>query len=512
MNIFEQYGIKEVADVLISSIHRKEDGSGDVYYLPALYLDTLKVSTTEQTADNTWAQGGFGNSRLVSWDYNKAINLTLEDALCSPASLGLCWGGILSSEWKNGQVNIKSGFQDMSCGTERIVRFVKEFYPRNDTINAVVSNLLPRDGQEDIFLDQHGDPVYLERSSILDGVNIKGFGYVSGKPYKWNLEIETSVKSIAVVPDRFFSIYGKSYPIKRRQTVGINQPSELFKYEIVYLRGYDKYDDEQPQAKIIYHSQNEGRPKDDACAAKTNEDAALKMLDDYVGYPYLKLRVCLDGYVRAYLGTPDVDWDLTRQIEDDHATPDINWVEIPQINTEQFRGIDLWLRFDSINALSYYLITKYENNIFDIGPKDIKGGLENRPPLTYYKVTGIPQVNGLLNANVTLTLKEGATYKRREVDTSTTPITYGEWETVTVETEGAIANLKIDVPADRNNYEILSPTSANSAVLEFINTNPTRPYTNPIADPETPGYDYDFSTVTEYDVTGSVAIAGATFT
>ena len=400
----------------------------------------------------------------------------------------------------------------MSCGTERIVRFVKEFYPRNDTINAVVSNLLPRDGQEDIFLDQHGDPVYLERSSILDGVNIKGFGYVSGKPYKWNLEIETSVKSIAVVPDRFFSIYGKSYPIKRRQTVGINQPSELFKYEIVYLRGYDKYDDEQPQAKIIYHSQNEGRPKDDACAAKTNEDAALKMLDDYVGYPYLKLRVCLDGSVRAYLGTPDVDWDLTRQIEDDHATPDINWVEIPQINTEQFRGIDLWLRFDSINALSYYLITKYENNIFDIGPKDIKGGLENRPPLTYYKVTGIPQVNGLLNANVTLTLKEGATYKRREVDTSTTPITYGEWETVTVETEGAIANLKIDVPADRNNYEILSPTSANSAVLEFINTNPTRPYTNPIADPETPGYDYDFSTVTEYDVTGSVAIAGATFT
>ena len=78
-------------------------------------------------------------------------------------------------------------------------------------------------------------------------------GYVDSKPYKWHLEIETAVKSIAVVPDRFFSVYGKSYPIKRMQTVGINQPSEAFKYEIIYLRGYDQYTDESPCARIIYH-------------------------------------------------------------------------------------------------------------------------------------------------------------------------------------------------------------------------------------------------------------------
>ena len=43
MNIFDQYGIKEVADVTLYSIHKKQDGSGDVYYVPALYLDTLKI-------------------------------------------------------------------------------------------------------------------------------------------------------------------------------------------------------------------------------------------------------------------------------------------------------------------------------------------------------------------------------------------------------------------------------------------------------------------------------------
>ena len=259
---------------------------------------------------------------------------------------------------------------------ERISRMEKAFYPRNDTVNAVISNLLPRDATEDILPDQHGDPVYLQRSSILDGVNVKGFGYVDGKPYKWNLEIETAVKSIAMVPDRFYSIYGKSYPIKRRQTVGINQPSELFKYEIIYLRGYDEYSDEPPVAKIIYHAQAEGKPVYDNCAATTEDAVALKMLDDYETYPYLKLRMCLDGSVRAYLGTYNVDWDLERPLESDHAAKDVEWTEIPQINTDQFRHMDLWVRFDSINALSYYLITKYEDNIFDIGPKEIEGGIE----------------------------------------------------------------------------------------------------------------------------------------
>lgn len=37
----------------------------------------------------------------------------------------------------------------------------------------------------------------------------------------------------------------------------------------------------------------------------------------------------------------------------------------------QFEGIDLWLRFESINALSYYLLTKYENDIYNIAPKNI---------------------------------------------------------------------------------------------------------------------------------------------
>lgn len=375
VNLFDQYGIKEVADVTIYSIHKKQDSSGELYYVPALYLDTLKITTTEKTAENTWAQGGLGNSRLVGWDYGKTINLTLEDALCTPASLGLCWGGILGSDWKDAQINHSYGIKDLTnCGTERISRMEKAFYPRNDSVNGVISNLLPRDGKEDVFLDQGGDPVYLQRSSVLDGTDVRGFGYVKTHPYKWRLEIETAVKSVAVVPDRFFSIYGKSYPIKRQQTVGINQPSESFKYEIIYLRGYDKYDDEKPQARIIYHKQMEDNIIHEYTCEEDKE--ALKLLDDFDGYPYLKIRVCYDGSIKAFLGSRNVDWDQERQINDTAASPDTAWVEIPQIDTSQFYGIEMWLRFESINALSYYLITKYEENIFAIGPKVIQSPLQ----------------------------------------------------------------------------------------------------------------------------------------
>lgn len=82
-NLLEQYGIKEVADVTIYDI-----ASGD----PVLFLDTLKVSTIEQTAEQTEARGGKGNPPLIIWDYGKEITVTLEDALFSPASMAIMFG------------------------------------------------------------------------------------------------------------------------------------------------------------------------------------------------------------------------------------------------------------------------------------------------------------------------------------------------------------------------------------------------------------------------------------
>lgn len=58
-----------------------------------MYFDTLKVSTVEQASEQTTARGGLGNPELIAWDYGKEITVTLEDALFTPASQSLMWGG-----------------------------------------------------------------------------------------------------------------------------------------------------------------------------------------------------------------------------------------------------------------------------------------------------------------------------------------------------------------------------------------------------------------------------------
>lgn len=85
--ILDRYGIKEVADVTFYEI--KDDGTMGA---PVLFLDTLKVSTIEQTAEQVEAKGGKGNVPLVVWDFGKEINLTLEDALFSAKSMAIMFG------------------------------------------------------------------------------------------------------------------------------------------------------------------------------------------------------------------------------------------------------------------------------------------------------------------------------------------------------------------------------------------------------------------------------------
>lgn len=110
IDILARYGIKEVADVTFYKIDK--DGNPAA---PVLYLDTLKVSTIEQTAENTSARGGKGNPELIMWDYGKEITVTLEDALFSAKSMAMMYGVDMDSEdfdkedkvmktWKKSQI------------------------------------------------------------------------------------------------------------------------------------------------------------------------------------------------------------------------------------------------------------------------------------------------------------------------------------------------------------------------------------------------------------------------
>ena len=136
MNLFQKYGIKEVADVVFYSITTVGD---EEFYTPVLFLDTLKVSTLEKTAEKVVATGGKGNKKLITWNFGKEVTLNLEDALFSPASMSMIWGGKLNSK--------------LSDYTSTIVKgnLANKYYDNNYSIKAYPSPALTENEWEIVF-------------------------------------------------------------------------------------------------------------------------------------------------------------------------------------------------------------------------------------------------------------------------------------------------------------------------------------------------------------------------
>jgi hypothetical protein len=79
----KRYGLKEVANVIFFDISTNK---------PAIFFDTLKVSTIENESESAEARGGQGNSKLMSWDFGRTATLTMQDALLSDVSLAMLAG------------------------------------------------------------------------------------------------------------------------------------------------------------------------------------------------------------------------------------------------------------------------------------------------------------------------------------------------------------------------------------------------------------------------------------
>lgn len=88
MSILKRFGVKEVCNGTFYRINA--DGTAGA---PALFLDSLKMTTVETTGEQTDARGGYGNPKLITWDYNKDITVNIEDALFTTKSLNLALGG-----------------------------------------------------------------------------------------------------------------------------------------------------------------------------------------------------------------------------------------------------------------------------------------------------------------------------------------------------------------------------------------------------------------------------------
>lgn len=120
-SILDRYGIKEVADVTFYKIG--PDGNPAE---PVLFLDTLKVSTIEQTAETVDARGGKGNPKLITWDYGKEITLNLEDALFSPKSMAIMMGDGNVTQG-NGEYIRKTAVARLGAASEGKIKLLNDY-------------------------------------------------------------------------------------------------------------------------------------------------------------------------------------------------------------------------------------------------------------------------------------------------------------------------------------------------------------------------------------------------
>lgn len=88
-----KFGIRECVDVVLRARGTQHIGN-KVFYKnePVIYFDSVKTSTLEGTGTTVYAQGGRGNTRLLSWDGERTITFTMEDALISPIGLSILTG------------------------------------------------------------------------------------------------------------------------------------------------------------------------------------------------------------------------------------------------------------------------------------------------------------------------------------------------------------------------------------------------------------------------------------
>jgi len=94
-----KFGIAEVMDVIYYNL---ETGK------PELFLDSLKMSNMENTAEQRHARGGRGNPILITWDYDREANFEIQDALLSPRMLEVLTGNKM--ETGEDQVHIREEF------------------------------------------------------------------------------------------------------------------------------------------------------------------------------------------------------------------------------------------------------------------------------------------------------------------------------------------------------------------------------------------------------------------
>lgn len=167
---------------------------------PVLYIDSAKTSTLEGAATTVYAQGGKGNPRLISWEGEKTLTFTVEDALLSEAGLAILSGaGLLNAKAGNPiyvhqtmVAVVENGTIDLTKELEKIGKIqgncpVFVMTMKDGSLVEKLSGLETEDykitgitghDDEQVFVDFYVEKVSGVTELTIDANNFAGYYYV----------------------------------------------------------------------------------------------------------------------------------------------------------------------------------------------------------------------------------------------------------------------------------------------------------------------------------------------
>ena len=160
-----KFGVRECANIVFraktpTNIGKYKFKAGQ----PVLYIDTATTSTVEQASTAVYAQGGRGNVRLISWEGEKTLTFTVEDALLSPISLAMLSGADL---FQGSETVKKVHFHTTSVATLKV----------SQDGNKATIDLSSVLGEKETLCPSNDSPIYVvitEGDGSLTGEIIEG--------------------------------------------------------------------------------------------------------------------------------------------------------------------------------------------------------------------------------------------------------------------------------------------------------------------------------------------------
>ena len=131
-----KFGVRECCDVVLRAKGTQKVGN-KIFYKnePVCYFDTLKTSSLEGAATTVYAQGGRGNARLMSWDGERTVTWTMEDALISPVGMMILTGAGLIESSEATPIYVHTTEQLQLCGRQ-ICGFARRMERTRNTVQS----------------------------------------------------------------------------------------------------------------------------------------------------------------------------------------------------------------------------------------------------------------------------------------------------------------------------------------------------------------------------------------